>query len=117
MKTLLLTAAILAASFTGPAFAQVVTLVELDDDVLVQPFNLTVGKLEDLAITDMAGSRLGEIEKVIGTAENGPTALVIDAENSETDYIVPLERFTATNGVITVDISAADLAKLPAYTN
>ncbi|WP_062209446.1 hypothetical protein [Aureimonas sp. AU12] len=117
MKAILVAASILAGSLVSTASAQVVTVVELKSDVVVQPFGLTVGKLEKLAITDAAGTRLGDIEKVVGTAEAGPSALVIDAENSEMKYIVPLERFKSSNGVITVDISAAELAKLPVYAN
>ena len=115
MKRLALAIALLSATAVLPATAQVVTIVELDRDVVVPPFGLTVGKLERSAITDTAGKRLGDIEKVVGTAEQGPTALVIKAENSESSYIVPLARFGSVNGAITVDITTADLAKLPVY--
>ncbi|WP_279483808.1 PRC-barrel domain-containing protein [Aureimonas sp. SK2] len=115
MKALLIALSLATATIALPASAQVVTVVELRSDVIVQPFGLTVGKLERTAITDAAGNRLGDIKKVVGTAEQGPTALVIKAENSETAFIVPLSRFKTTNGVITVDITAAELAKLPQY--
>ena len=110
-------ASLAVSAITLPAMAEVVTVVELNDDVVVQPFGLTVDKLERTAITDTAGNRLGNIEKVVGTAEKGPSALVIKAENAETRFIVPLERFQSVNGAVTIDISAAELAKLPAYAN
>ncbi len=117
MKTLALAAALLTGAAVLPANAQVVTVVPLESTTVVQPFGVTVGELESKAITDAQGNRLGDIERVIGTAEQGPTALVIDAENSESEFIVPLERFRSTNGTITVDVTAAELAQLPVYTD
>lgn len=115
MKIIASTAIAASLVLAAPAFAQVVTMVELPNETVVEPFGLTVGELERLSITDAAGTRLGDIEEVIGTAQDGATALVIDAENSESNFVVPLERFSNNNGVITVDVTAEELATLPVY--
>ena len=115
LRTLGLATTLAAFTFGASAQAQVVRIIELDDNVVVPAFNITVGELEKQALTDAAGNRIGDIEEVIGTAENGPTALVIDLENSDLDVIVPLERFQNTNGVLTVNLTPEELAALPAY--
>jgi hypothetical protein len=115
LRTLGLATTLAAFTFGASAQAQVVRIIELDDNVVVPAFNITVGELEKQALTDAAGNRIGDIEEVIGTAEAGPTALVIDLENSDLDVIVPLERFQNTNGVLTVNMTPEELAALPAY--
>lgn len=114
-RTLGLATTLAAFTFGAGAQAQVVRIIELEDNVIVPAFNISVGELEKQALTDAAGNRIGDIEEVVGTAEDGPTALVIDLENSDLDVIVPLERFQNTNGVLTVNLTPEELAALPAY--
>ncbi len=115
MKALTLAAALFVGAAVMPAAAQVVTISPTERNVVVQPFGITAGELETKAITDAQGNRLGDIQTVLSTGE-GPSALVVRPENSQGRVIVPLERFNSANGVITVDITAAELAQLPAYT-
>ncbi|KHJ53885.1 hypothetical protein LA66_14955 [Aureimonas altamirensis] len=115
MKKLAAATLVSFALLAGSASAQVVQVIELDDNVVVEPFQLTVGELERTAISDVAGTRLGDIREVIGTVADGPTALVVDLADSTAVVIVPLERFSVSNGTVTVDIGLEELAALPAY--
>ncbi|WP_062226781.1 hypothetical protein [Aureimonas frigidaquae] len=114
MKPQIIGAAMALSILASGASAQVVKIMEMDDAVMVPAFGITVGELEKQALTDAGGNRIGDVEDVIGTAQ-GPTAIVIDLENSDLDVIVPLERFQNTNGVLTVNMTPAELAALPAY--
>jgi len=115
MKYVAIAVALFASTTVLPAAAQVVSIAPIERNVVVQPFGITAGNLETKAITDAQGNRLGDVERVIGTAAGVPTALVIDAENSESHFVVPLERFSNANGMITVNVTATELAQLPVY--
>lgn len=114
MKFLAIGFATALSALACGAQAQVVKIMEMDDDIVVPAFNITVGELEKQALTDAGGNRIGDVEDVLGTAE-GPTAIVIDLENSDLEVIVPLERFQNTGGVLTVNMTPEELAALPAY--
>ena len=43
-----------------------------DDDMMVQPFNMSVEDLEDADLVDPAGEEIGEVEEVLVDANGKP---------------------------------------------
>jgi hypothetical protein len=86
----LLTAAATAALIlgAGPAWAQqgattaapgVTGLHEADDDaMMVQPFNLSVDRIEDMDLYAPGGDEIGEVEEVLVDATGKPMAVAAE---------------------------------------
>lgn len=88
-----------ALLFAAPAFAQAqAKWVELEDNTQLAAFNSTVDQIEDWDLYDAAGTKIGEVEAVLGTDPTTATALVVDFENAASyvdgDVIVPIDQFT-----------------------
>jgi sporulation protein YlmC with PRC-barrel domain len=85
----------LCLTLSSPALAAT-HWVEVDENVIVAPFNLPADAVEEMDVVDAAGRKIGEVEEVIGPKETEATALAIDFEDNEglddrdEDIIVPL---------------------------
>ena len=67
--------------FAGAALAQT-TYVELDDDAfIVQPFNLTVEKVEDMDLYGPGGDQIGEVEDVLADSSGQVVGFSVETEN------------------------------------
>ena len=58
---------------TGPQFREI-----KDEKTVVQPFNLTVEKLDDMKVYGPTGERIGEIDEVLVDASGNPVAFTIE---------------------------------------
>ncbi|WEK04607.1 MAG: hypothetical protein P0Y65_20925 [Candidatus Devosia phytovorans] len=90
---------VVALFVAAPAVAQAqAPWVELEDNAQVAAFNSTVDQIEDWDLYDAAGTKIGEIEAVLGTDATTATALVVDFEQAagyvDGDVIVPIDQFT-----------------------
>ncbi len=116
MRTALLVA---AALFSTTAFAQspaAPQLIELDDDQLgVLVLGLSVDQIEDLDVYDAQGTKLGEVEDVLGTDAMTATALVVDLEGVDLDVIVDLAGLEVRDNRIITTLTAQELRALPAW--
>jgi hypothetical protein len=116
MRLMLSTA--LAVTLALPAAAQ--GLVEIEDDVMVPGFEMTVDQLDDLAVTDPGGVKIGEIEEVLGTNASMPTALVVDFEDSATDLgsedrVFNLDQLEMVDGQLVLRMPPASVLELPVW--
>ncbi|UIJ73518.1 PRC-barrel domain-containing protein [Aurantimonas sp. HBX-1] len=105
-----------AGLFAGAAFAQTAGLVDVDDNVMVPPFNVTVDDLDDMDVYDAAGTEIGEIEEVVGTDANTPTAFVVDFDDQgygDEERVIGLENFAMDGARMTLSLDAAGVATLP----
>ncbi|HEV7417352.1 MAG TPA: PRC-barrel domain-containing protein [Tianweitania sediminis] len=113
---------LLAAAFVGlslPAFAQT-SWVEIDDDVMVAPFNVEADDLDDMDVHNSAGQEIGEVEEVIGTNETTPTALVVEFDGEagypdRDDVVVPLDRFSMNGDRLVLNADAAAVEGFQTY--
>lgn len=94
----------------GAAHAQT-KWVEIDDDVQVPALGATADDLDDLDVVDAAGTKLGEVEEVVGVDASAATALVVDFEDiagyADKDVVVPLDQFSLENGRLVLKADAA----------
>ncbi|MBB4001811.1 PRC-barrel domain-containing protein [Aurantimonas endophytica] len=105
-----------AGLFAGTAFAQTAGMVDVDDDVMVPPFNVTVDDLDDMDVYDAAGTEIGEIEEVVGTDANTPTAFVVDFDGEgygDEERVIGLENFAMDGARMTLSLDAAAVATMP----
>ena len=92
------------AALAGSALAQTAALVDIDDSFVVQPWNMSVDAIDDMNVLGAGGTKVGEVEEVLGTDASTPTALVVDFDDNSTygddDRIIPLDQFTpGANGL------------------
>jgi hypothetical protein len=100
-----------AGLFAGTAFAQTAGMVDVDDDVMVPPFNVTVDDLDDMDVYDAAGTEIGEIEEVVGT-----DAFVVDFDGEgygDEERVIGLENFAMDGARMTLSLDAAAVATMP----
>ncbi|HEU0070458.1 MAG TPA: PRC-barrel domain-containing protein [Alphaproteobacteria bacterium] len=50
-----------------------------NDDTMVQPYNITVGKLEGMDIVGSDGKKIGDVEDVLADSSGKPVAVSVDA--------------------------------------
>lgn len=112
--TLLPVVALLVAA---PAFAQSqVKWIELDDNAPVAVFNSTVDQIEDWDLYDATGTKIGEIEAVLGTDATTAAALVVDFEDAagyvDGDVIVSIDQFSWAANRLSLAIEPAAAQQL-----
>ena len=111
-------AALLFAGIAGPASAQA-PLVEIDDAVMVEPFAANADTVDDWDVYDAAGTKVGDVEEVLGTDANTPTALAVDFEGTggyaDRDVVIPLDQFTLTEGRLVLGSTPDAVGALPTW--
>lgn len=98
--------AIAASGFlAGGALAQS-ALVEVRDNVMVEAFGAIADRVDDWDVYDLSGKEIGEVEEVVGTGRDTPTALVVDFDDDsaypDRDVVIPLSEFVYENGRLTL---------------
>lgn len=117
MKTTAATLATLLA-FSGTAFAQV-QLVEIADTVMVEPFGANADTIDDWDVFAADGTGIGEVDEVLGSDPQTPTALAVDFEGNggyaDRDVVVPLDQFTLSDGKLALSADPAAVQAMPAW--
>lgn len=112
-----LTAAALSATLATAAMAQT-QLVDVDDNVIVEPFGIAAGLLDDIDVYTAAGVEVGDVEEIIGTNAQTATHFVVDFDDEagypdRDDVIVPLDAFTLEANRLVISITPEEVAALP----
>lgn len=86
-----------------PVLAQQ-ALFEASDRAPLAGFGINADIADDLSVYDSAGRKIAEVEEVLGTTADAPTALAVEFEDSVTDYgtedrVIPLSAFTFDGSV------------------
>lgn len=119
MKISMMTAAIAMLGLTSGVVLAQTALVEVDDKVQVAAFNATVDQVDDLDVYNAAGAKLGEVEEVVGTDNQTPTALIVDFEGKEgfadQDVVVPLDQFSWENDRLVLNADAATVGAMEVW--
>lgn len=117
MKSTLAGLATLLA-FSGAAFAQA-QLVEISDTVMVEPFNANADTVDDWDVVAADGTKIGEVEDVLGTDAQTPTALAVDFEGdggyADRDVVITLDHFTLSDGRLVLNADAAAVQPMPEW--
>lgn len=83
---------------------------EIDDSVMVTQLNATADDVDDMDLYDAEGTKIGEVEKVLGTSAETPGALVVDFDDDSVygdgDRVVPLEYLSMTDDRLTLSAEA-----------
>lgn len=120
MKLKTLSATVIAAALAaGTAYAQQ-AWVEIEDNAMVQPFDVNADTVEDWDVFSPAGVEIADVEDVIGTDAQSPTALVVDFDDNagfgdRDDVIVPLDQFSWQDNRLVLNADAAAVSAMPVW--
>lgn len=106
--------------FAGAALAQG-ALVEVSNNVQVPQFTAIADDVDDWDVYDAQGTEIGEVDEVVGTDANTPTALVVDFDGNsgytDRDVVIPLDQFTQQDGRLVLNADASAVGQMPEWNN
>ena len=119
----LLAAGALALAPLAPAAQQsldVTTLQEAeDDDLVVQPFGVTVDDIDDMDLMNADGEEIGEIEEVLLDASGQPVAVSVEVDDflgmGEREVVFGLDQLQLTDDDFVTSVDKATVEALPEW--
>jgi hypothetical protein len=88
-----------------------------DDDMVVQPFNLSVDEIEDMDVRDMGGEEIGEIEEVLTDGSGQPVAVSVEVGGflgiGEREVVLGLDELQLQDDDFVIDADKATIEGLP----
>lgn len=105
------------ASMSTSAMAQT-ALIEVNDNVIVEPFGIAADLLDDIDVYTTAGVEIGDVEEIVGSDAQTATHLVVDFDNEagfpdRDDVIVPIEAFTLDANRLVTSLTPEEVQALP----
>jgi hypothetical protein len=119
-KTALTAGTFAASLLAGSAFAQTAaTWVEIEDNVQISAFGQSADTVEDWDVY-AGGAKIGEVEEIIGTDANTPTALVVDFDDDagygdRDDVVIPLDQFAWENNQLVLNAEASVMGSMEVW--
>jgi len=90
-----------------------------DDDVVVQPFNLTADQIDDMEVMTVDGETIGEIEEVLAGAAGEPVAVAVEVDDlldlDDKERIIRLDQLRLEDGRFATDLSKSEIEALPVW--
>ena len=90
-----------------------------DDDMMVQPFNMSVEDLEDVDLVDPAGEEIGEVEEVLVDANGQPAAITAEVGGflgvGQKMVVIGLDRLQLKDDDLVILLSKEQLAGLQSW--
>jgi len=88
-----------------------------DDDLIVQPFNLTVDQIEDMDLKDAGGDEIGEVDDVLIDAAGQPVAVTIEVGGvlgiGDREVVLGLDQLKLMDDHFVTDADKATIEALP----
>ncbi len=117
-----------ALAFTTPVFAQSATnapagtlTVIQNDDTMVQPMNVNVGKLEGMDVIGANGQKIGDVEDVLADSSGKAVAVSIDAgsflQMNQKEVIMQLSALQHRDGKLHTSMTKEQISALPDHKN
>lgn len=94
----------------------VLTVIK-NDDVMVQPYNITVGKLEGTDVIGANGQKVGDVEDVLADQSGKPVAVSVDAgsflQMNSKEIIMQLSSLNMRDGKLHTSMTKEQISALP----
>ena len=88
-----------------------------DDDLVAQPFNLSVDQIEDMDVKTAAGEEVGDIEEVLTDTSGQPVAVSLEVGGflgiGEREVVVGLDQLQLADDDFVIDADKAMVEGLP----
>ena len=87
-----------------------------NDDVIVEPFGITIDQLDDYDVYGVGGEEIGEVDDVLVDQTGQPVALAIEVGGflgvGGKEVIVPLEQISVQSERVILDMSREQIEAL-----
>jgi len=120
--SLLAATALACAPFVAAAqqSLDVATLQEAEnDDLVVQPFGLTVDDIDDMDVMNADGEEIGEIEEVLLDASGQPVAVSVEVDDflgiDDREVVFGLDQLQLTGDDFVTSVDRATVEALPEW--
>jgi hypothetical protein len=109
-----------SASLAAAQQQQAVTFKAIEDDsTVIQPWNLTVDRIEDMDLVDGSGNDIGDIEAVLTDASGQPAAVAAEVGGflgiGDKEVIVGLDQLRVNGEHLVTTLSKEQLEALPEW--
>jgi PRC-barrel domain len=88
-----------------------------DDDMMVQPFNLSVDDIEDMDLKTQAGDEIGEVEEVLVDGDGQPVAVAVEVGGflgmGDHQAVVGLDQLTVMDDDLVTSLDKDAIEALP----
>lgn len=90
-----------------------------DDDQIVQPFDLSADRIDDMDVMTADGERIGEIEEVLMDASGQPVAVAVEVDDlldvDDEERIIRLDQLRLDDDRFATDLSKSQIESLPVW--
>jgi hypothetical protein len=90
-----------------------------DDDRIVQPFNLSADRIDDMDVMSADGARVGEIEEILVDAPGQPVAVTVEVDDlldgDDEERMVRLDQLRLDDDLFATDLSKRQIESLPVW--
>jgi hypothetical protein len=88
-----------------------------DDDLVVQPFNLTIDQIEDMDLRGGGGEEIGEVDEVLIDAAGQPVAVTLEVGGflgvGDREVVLGLDQLKLLDDQFVTDADKATIEALP----
>ena len=88
-----------------------------DDDLVVQPFNLTIDQIEDMDLRSGDGEEIGEVDEVLIDAAGQPVAVTLEVGGflgvGDREVVLGLDQLKLLDDQFVTDADKATIEALP----
>jgi hypothetical protein len=90
-----------------------------DDDRIVEPFNLSADRMDDMDVVTAEGEEIGEIEDVLMDASGQPVAVAVEVDDlldiDDEERIIRLDQLRLDDDRFVTDPSKSQIESLPIW--
>jgi len=90
-----------------------------DDDRIVEPFNLSADRMDDMDVVTAEGEEIGEIEDVLMDASGQPVAVAVEVDDlldiDDEERIIRLDQLRLDDDRFVTDLSKSQIESLPIW--
>jgi hypothetical protein len=92
-----------------------------NDDAMVAPYNITVGKLEGTDVIGANNEKIGDVDDVLADSSGKAVAVSVDAGSffkmNKKEVIMPLSNLTMRDGKLHTSMNKDQVSALPEHNN
>jgi len=90
-----------------------------DDDRIVEPFNLSADRMDDMDVVTAEGEEIGAIEDVLMDASGQPVAVAVEVDDlldiDDEERIIRLDQLRLDDDRFVTDLSKSQIESLPIW--
>ena len=87
--------------------------VVTDEELVIQPFNLTVEQVGEMDVVGATGERIGKVDEMLTDASGQIVAMTVEAGDRKA--VIPLDRLKVEGDRLVTSLTDAEIEALPEW--